>query len=290
MIAPAFLAIDWGTTNRRVYRIEAGVVTATTRDDHGVLAMAGGDWPRELAAIRAAHGELPVLIAGMAGSNRGWREVPYAALPARIDDLAARLLWVEPARTAIVPGVAQRTPGRPDVMRGEEVQLLGAVAAGLVPRDALLAQPGTHCKWVTIADGAIAAFTTAMTGELFALVQRHSILASQFGGAIGDGPAFRAGVRRAAEGDLLAALFGVRAASVLGMRDDAEAASYASGLIIGSDVAARDVADRDVHLLADTDLGALYAGALAERGGCPHIVDSHAAFVAGIVAIAEQMS
>lgn len=285
----AFIAVDWGTTNRRSYRIERGAVVDTDRDDRGVLAMAGGDWAAEAAAIRARHGDLPMLIAGMAGSNRGWREVPYVDCPATIDDLASAAVWIEPGRTAILPGLAQRSSDRPDVMRGEEVQLFGAIAAGLAPVDALLCQPGTHCKWAEASDSAITTFSTAMTGELFALLKSHSILAAQLGGAVTDDTAFRWGVARAQQGDLLTALFGIRAASVLATRDDRDAASHASGLLIGADVAARQVSGRTVHILADPALGALYSTAITENGGTARLIDSHAAFVAGIARLAEDL-
>lgn len=283
-----FLAIDWGTTNRRLYRIEGGAVVATVRDDRGVAAMRPGDYAPALAAIRAAHGDLPVLMAGMVGATIGWREAPYIGLPATLPALAGALMRLD-ARTAIVPGLKRDGAGRADVMRGEEVQLLGAAAAGLVPPDALLCQPGTHCKWAVLRAGAVVDFTTAMTGELFALLRGHSVLATQLEGAAAPGPAFLEGVARGSEQDLAAALFGVRAAGVLGRLAPGDAASYASGVLIGSDIAMRlrDHAGRRVHILADPPLGDLYRTAIEALGGSAETIDSHAAFVAGIVAIWE---
>jgi 2-dehydro-3-deoxygalactonokinase len=165
------------------------------------------------------------------------------------------------------------------------MQLLGAVAAGMAPADALLAQPGTHCKWVTMAGGDIAGFTTAMTGELFALLRGHSILAGQLAAPVTDGAAFREGVEDGKRCDLAASLFGIRAAGLLGIREDGDAASYLSGLLIGSDVAARLVDSRqdEVYLLADPVLGQLYITAIEANGRAARLVDSHAAFAAGIV-------
>ena len=280
----AFLAVDWGTTNRRVFRVENGVVTLSERDTFGVTSVPSGAYPEQISGIRKRFGDLPVLLAGMVGSNIGWRAVRYVAAPAGLSHLAAGLEWIDP-RTAIVPGVSLLTKDRADVMRGEEVQILGAVAAGLVPPDALICQPGTHCKWATLANGEIVDFTTAMTGELFALVRAHGLLAPQLSAEVTPGPAFRAGVAAGKARDLAAALFGIRAAKLLGQRDDTDAASYASGLLIGSDVAARLTTARDVHILADPALGALYAIAVGENGGAARIVDSHAAFVAGIIAL-----
>ncbi|WP_315760265.1 2-dehydro-3-deoxygalactonokinase [Sphingomonas sp. Y38-1Y] len=281
----AFLAIDWGTTNRRVFRIEHGVVVATERDDRGASSLSPADYPEEVAGIRARMGDLPVLMAGMVGSTIGWREAPYVAAPAGLGDLAASLERIDD-RTAIVPGVAVRDAANPDVMRGEEVQLLGAVEAGMVPPDALLCQPGTHCKWVRMVNGRIAGFDTAMTGELFAMLRLHGILAPQLKAPVTDGEPFREGVRRGADRDLAAALFKIRAAKVLGYRDDADAASYASGLLIGADVATR-LDGTPVAILADAALGSLYAAAMETLGGTSTLVDSHQAFVAGIIRIRE---
>lgn len=285
-----FLAVDWGTTNRRVYRVDNGVVEETQRDDRGILAVAPGGFEAEVADIRARMGDLPMLCAGMIGSNRGWIEVPYVDCPADLASLTASVVWIEPARTAIVPGLAMRGPDGSDVMRGEEVQLLGAVAVALVPDKALLCQPGTHCKWATVADGSIVRFATAMTGEIFALLQKHSLLASQMTGAVAPNSDFFRGLRDAADDALLTRLFGVRADFVTGLRDHAGAASYVSGLLIGTDVGSQDVAGRDIFLLADQQLGGLYAAAIEAVGGRARRVDSHDAFIGGITSIWDHLS
>lgn len=288
----AFLAIDWGTTNRRVYRIAAdGTLEATVRTDRGILAMVPAGYAAEVAAIRAEMGDLPILCAGMVGSNRGWAEVPYLPCPADIAGLASALHWVEPGRTAIVPGVAWHGADHADVMRGEEVQLLGATLAGLTPPTALLCQPGTHCKWAWMADGRIDRFTTAMTGEIFSLIQRHSLLSAQMTGTVEAGEAFLRGVADAGGpdgegGDLLARLFGVRADFVTGRTPTGDEASYVSGLLIGTDVWARKPAEAPaIGLLADPVLGGLYSAAIAAAGGQSTLVDSHSAFIAGITHI-----
>ncbi|GMM60509.1 2-dehydro-3-deoxygalactonokinase [Novosphingobium pituita] len=287
-----FIAVDWGTTNRRCYLLDgAGTVIETFRDDRGVLAVGqqgGGPeaFAAEVAAIRARLGDWPLVAAGMVGSQRGWALVPYLSCPASGGQVAGALHAID-ARTWIVPGLSDP---RGDVMRGEEVQLLGAVAAGLAPPDALLCQPGTHCKWARMEGGAVASFFTSMTGEMFALLRGHSLLAEFLNGPVADGPAFRAGVDASADGALLKALFGVRASALLGLRAVGDSAAYASGLLIGSDVRGAGVgAGREVHLLADPVLGALYTAAIAQCGGRSHLIDSHAAFVAGIVQIRTQI-
>ncbi len=281
-----FIAIDWGTTNRRAYRIEAGEVCAREADACGVTAIAPGGFEVEARAIRERLGDLPLLMAGMVGANIGWSHAPYVAAPAGMAALAAALTWVD-GRAAIVPGVSWIGEGRSDVMRGEEVQLLGAVAAGLAPADGLLCHPGTHCKWATIVSGRIARFATAMTGELFALLRAHGVLAPQLGGEAVVGAAFFDGVEEARHRDLTASLFGIRAAKLLGLRDDADAASYLSGLLIGSDVAARlREEDTSVTVIGDPRLGSLYAAAVEAHGRSVRIVDGEAAFVAGITQLA----
>src|SRR5690606_41412059 len=123
-------AADWGPTNRRVRVVgEDGTVVHIERDDRGVIKIGRGAFAGEAAAIRQRFADLPILCAAMAGSDRGWVDAGYVRCPARIGDLAAAVRWVEPGRTAIVPGLSFEGEGRADTMRGEEVQFLGAVAA-----------------------------------------------------------------------------------------------------------------------------------------------------------------
>ncbi len=281
----AFIAVDWGTTNRRAYLIVDGSVTRSERDDRGVSAIAPGGFADEIAAIRRRFGDLPMLLAGMVGSNIGWRAVNYVRTPAALPALAAGVDWVD-KRTAIVPGLSCIADDHADVMRGEEVQMLGAAIANMVPTDALLCQPGTHCKWATLRNAEITHFTTAMTGELFALLRLHSLIAPQLAGPVTAGTAFRAGVTEGARGDLAARLFAIRARAVLGIDDD-DSASYASGLLIGSDVSVRVKDGERVYVLAEPALGLLYQIAIETLGATARIVDSEAAFIAGITRLWE---
>ncbi|WP_404478259.1 2-dehydro-3-deoxygalactonokinase [Novosphingobium sp. BL-52-GroH] len=289
MSGTSFIAVDWGTTNRRAYRIENGEVVATERDDRGILSVPAGDFPSLVAELRGRFDGLPVVMAGMVGSNRGWHDAGYVPCPATIETVVAGL--VHPCDgVAIVPGVCVDAMGmngrtRADVMRGEEVQLLGAAASGLAPADALLCQPGTHNKWAVMKGGAIADFTTAMTGEMFAILKAHALIGSEMAGEVDAGDAFREGVVASADADLLAALFGVRAAAVLGRRQPGTAAAYVSGLLIGADCRARIAPGQSVYLLADGLLGRLYSAAITIAGGQAVLVDSHASFVAGITRI-----
>lgn len=286
MTAGKLIAIDWGTTNRRIYLIDGdGAVLKTVRDERGALAMVGGDYGAEIDEIGTRFGAHPIICAGMAGSSLGWCEVPYVEAPASIADLGRACLEVQP-RVWIVPGVCD-VFNRPDVMRGEEVQLLGAIEAGLAPPDALLCQPGTHCKWAKVENGRIVSFDTAMTGEIFALLKCHSLLSRQLIGNVEEGPAFSAGLEEGRTGELLTSLFRVRAAGLLGHLSDEDAPSFASGVLIGADVGAA-LSRHDcpqVHVLADAALAQLYCFALARHGRDGIAVDSNVAFVAGIRAI-----
>ena len=141
--------------------------------------------------MRARLGDLPMLLAGMVGSNRGWIEVPYAHCPTGLEELAAAVVHSPDGSAVLVPGVAYLAE-RADVMRGEEVQLLGAVADGSIPPDCLVCHPGTHNKWAQVRGGRIVSFRTVMTGELFNLLREKSILSRLPQGRGGGGR----GVRR----------------------------------------------------------------------------------------------
>lgn len=284
-MSAAYIAIDWGTTNRRAYLMgRDGTVIQTHRDDCGALTISGEDYPREVEAVRARLGRLPIYAAGMVGSRQGWTEVPYVAAPCALEDIAAAMLDIPDYQFHVLPGVSLCNGLRTDVMRGEEIQVLGAIAAGAAPATALFCQPGTHNKWIATDESRIAEFSTAMTGELFALLGKHGLLSGMLQGSVHDGDAFRAGVARGAGArDLLVALFEVRAAVLLERRPLEETASFTSGLLIGADVGSqRELAGRDIQLLSGGPLEALYATAIEMLGGLPRPLDSHAAFTAGI--------
>jgi 2-dehydro-3-deoxygalactonokinase len=288
-----WIVVDWGTTNRRAYALSAdGEVERRIADDRGILAVPADGFAAEVAGIRSKLGDRPMLLAGMVGSNRGWIEVPYISCPADLDDLVRCARRLDD-RTIILPGVSQNSVERPDVMRGEEVQLLGAVAAGFVAPRATTCHPGTHAKWTAINDRRIERFRTVMTGEIFGLLRKHSILAPQLGGKVAADAAFRRGVRHAlAENDLPAALFSVRAGVLLSTLAEGDAAAYASGLLIGTDVAIGlrfTAGEGSVALIGEPELIALYAAALYEAGRASCEIDGEAALLAGCKAITDRM-
>ena len=287
-----FIAVDWGTTNRRAYRLDpSGQCVDEFEDGKGALSVPKGEFPAAVAEIRDRLGDLPLLLAGMAGSNRGWVDAPYVPCPAGIDDLVKNLVWAG-EREAIVPGVSYIGQGRADVMRGEEVQLLGGVAEGLVNPHGFVCHPGTHNKWALLRGGMIQIFGTVMTGELFNLLKEHSILADLLQGPVEPNEAFKRGVHRALEREMLPAdLFGVRAAVLLGQASKDDAPSFTSGLLIGTDVQIGLTwpASARIGVMGRPELTRLYAAAIAEAGREPIELDGEHCFIAGIRKIAEMI-
>ena len=288
-----FIAVDWGTTNRRAYRLDgAGKCTAEFEDDKGVLGLADGGFPAAVAEIRERLGDHPLLMAGMIGSNRGWKETPYVSCPAGLDELAKAVVWAG-EREAIVPGLSYLGNGRADVMRGEEVQLLGAIAAGSVDPMGFVCHPGTHNKWATLHHGRISDFRTVMTGELFSLLKAHSILSDLLQGEAEPGETFEAAAHHAIFNEALPAdLFEVRASVLLGQLKKEEATSWASGLLIGADVriGLSIPTGAQVAVIGRPELTRLYAAALgqAKRDVVEH--DGERCFLAGIHKIVKRMS
>jgi 2-dehydro-3-deoxygalactonokinase len=281
-----YIAVDWGTTNRRAYRIEHGQCRDNFADEMGVLAVPRDGFAAAASDIRKQLGDLPMLMGGMVGSDRGWRQAPYVECPAGVADLAKSVLWID-ERTGIVPGVCQRGPSA-DVMRGEEIQLVGAVAAGTVPPDGLVCHPGTHAKWAKMDAGRIARFSTVMTGEVFALLRKHSILAADLEGDVSPGPEFDAGVAEGMTGEPpLAVLFRIRARRLL-EGGSADTVSRASGILIGSEVAAalRSFPEKPVSVIGRPDLCQLYARALSIAGRDCSTVAGPVAFQSGMAALA----
>jgi 2-dehydro-3-deoxygalactonokinase len=238
---PHLIAVDWGTSALRGALLdEAGRVLEEKSAPLGILNVPNNDFAGVFAAQFAdwmKTGSARCLISGMAGSRQGWVEAPYVACPAGPAELAQHLHWIEPGRIAIVPGLSDARGDVPDVMRGEEVQIFGAMRlAGLA--DGLFVLPGTHSKWATVRGGQVTGFRTFMTGEVYGLFAQHSILARTLDAAAPlDEAAFRRGVARAGSGEgLLHSAFGVRALGLFDRLSPAQSASYLSGLLIGEEL------------------------------------------------------
>ena len=238
------VAIDWGTSSLRGARLDDdGNVLEERSFSRGILTVPAGEFRSvfdELFGDWMSAPEALCLIAGMAGSKQGWVEAPYCACPASASDVAARLAWIEPGRVAIVPGLSCERDDVPDVMRGEETQVFGALRL-LGIDSGTLVLPGTHSKRVHVEAGRILDFTTAMTGEFFALLRQHSILARTLPAEEGafHGDAFDAGVVHALRSPgLLQSAFSARTLALFERMPQSHQPSYLSGLVIGEELRA----------------------------------------------------
>ena len=298
---PTLLAVDWGTSALRGALLAAdGTVLAEHAAPRGLLSVAPGGWAAafkaEFGAWRAAHPGLLCLMAGMVGSRQGWVEAPYCACPAGLADLAAQLCWlpgsgIRAGRIAIVPGLSTDRAGLPDVMRGEETQVFGALRLlGLLDAEEVtLVLPGSHSKWVTVQRGRITAFATHMTGEVYALLRQQSILARGLPADDGlwDAEAFDAGVAGAAQpGGLLHHLFSVRTLGLFERAAGPALASRLSGLLIGEELRAQaPPPGQAIVLVGSPALIQHYQRALAGRGHPVQAVGAEAGW-AGLLALA----
>jgi 2-dehydro-3-deoxygalactonokinase len=270
------IGLDWGTTSCRAYLIGAeGAVLERIADGPGILKVENGAFGAWLDSMIggwiATHGVMPVILSGMIGSRQGWREAPYAKCPAGADELVKALARFEHdgLEVALVPGLSTENGGMPDVMRGEETQIFGALA--LSGRDeGLFLLPGTHSKWAEVAGGRIVSFRTFMTGEVFGALKDHTILGRLMReGADEEG--FARGVREGAAlgsaGALLNRLFATRTYGLMDRLADTALADYLSGLLVGAEVAEATRQTRaPVTIIASAALAQRYTDALRLLG------------------------
>ncbi len=242
------IGVDWGTTRLRAYLIgDDGAVVERTESSAGLMSVPAGGFEAVLSetvgAWRAHDPQAMILMSGMVGSRQGWHEAPYVPTPADLPALARGLMpVVAPSlgEVAIVPGVAKGMDGGDwaDVMRGEEVEVFGALDA-LGDSSGTLVLPGTHSKWVTVENDTITDFRTFMTGDVFGALKDHTILSRMMGKG-GDDAAFAKGLEAAdglkEPGDILTRVFSIRAEGLMGRVDENAAADLLSGLLIGAEV------------------------------------------------------
>ena len=285
----ALIGLDWGTSNCRAFRIARdGEVLETRSAAQGILAVKDGNFAAAYASLVGdwlkAH-QAPVLMCGMIGSRQGWVEAPYVELPADAEQLARTLMKVPGTSAAIVPGlVGAALAGGRDVIRGEETQIVGAADA-----DALYCLPGTHSKWVHVEQGRIVRFATFMTGEVYGVLVKHSILGRLMEGEAHDDGAFAAGIERGRNaGGLLHQLFTVRTDGLFDLQKSAALSSYLSGLLIGHELRAAVAAfpASRVVLVGAPALTERYRFALAREGRDGAAIAGDAAAAKGLWRIA----
>ncbi|MEP6875621.1 MAG: 2-dehydro-3-deoxygalactonokinase [Burkholderiales bacterium] len=292
----AWIGLDWGTSSLRGARFDdGGAVLEERAFARGILTVPKGGFA---AAFDECFGDwmksagTRCLISGMAGSQQGWQEAPYCACPANLDDVAAHLAWIERGRVAIVPGLSCEHSGVPDVMRGEETQVFGALRL-LGIESGTFVMPGTHSKWIRVAAGRIEDFSTLMTGEFYALLRQHSILARTLPADDAElvEAAFDAGLAHARSSPgLLQSAFSVRTLSLFDRLPMNERPSYLSGLVIGEELRTRALRGGEEVIVIGADaLTRRYARALAQRDVRVRSVGSEATWN-GLLAVASRIT
>lgn len=306
MDIPVWIAADWGTSNLRLWGVDAlGETLFALTSEKGMGRIGPADYPDVLAGLLAGHlpadgRRVPLIVCGMAGAREGWREAPYLPLPARLEALGANaarpLMPGDGIEAYILPGLSATEAGHEDVMRGEETQLLGLLA--MEPGfEGPVCLPGTHSKWAMIENSTVTRFETAMTGELFDLLSTRSVLRHALAGANADLPdddgykqGFDAGLTSPERLDAM--LFRTRAAMLVSGHSPEWCRAYLSGLLVGTEIAAFRSwrGDAPIALVGSERLCSLYARALDRDGAKARIVDATAATRAGLAAARLQIT
>lgn len=295
-IAPAWIAVDWGTSNLRAWAMAAGgQVMAEISSDDGMSRLAPAEFePALLRLIAPWLGQDQMLVSacGMVGSRQGWCEAPYRTVPCIPLDPASQVTapTSDPRiHVRIAPGLKQPTPS--DVMRGEETQIAGALR--LMPNyDGVFCLPGTHSKWVQISAGEVVSFQTFMTGELFALLSETSVLRHGMPGADWDDAAFDLGVSEAISRPerIAARLFSIRAEGLIAGLTPAAARSRLSGLLIGAELAAARPywLGQRITLIGAEKLSLAYSRALSAQAVATERLSATSCTLAGLALLAQQ--
>ncbi|MEX0347269.1 MAG: 2-dehydro-3-deoxygalactonokinase [Rhizobiaceae bacterium] len=299
-MTPCFAAIDWGTSNFRLWLVDdEGNVIARKTSAQGMATLSADRYADVMEEHLAGLGvppDLPAVVCGMAGSRSGWAEAPYLDTPVSIDRISGSA--VQPCSQArpvwIMSGVCQHDPESPDVMRGEETQIVGAWA--IAAREGLFCLPGTHSKWVEIDNGKIVRFHTFMTGELFALISQRSVLAPTLEDPENglEEAAYSNAVAEMLDqpGQLTQKLFGIRASRLLSAGKQLGSLSRLSGLLIGAELAAARrtfPSTGAVTLISDGEVGRNYNIALRQAGFDVINLDAESATLRGLVEAATKL-
>lgn len=293
MSQPSFIAIDWGTSSFRLWAMSSdGNVVLATRNDNGMSRLKPGDYASVMAGALSELGiaeGLPTIICGMAGAAQGWVEAPYIDTPTRLDEIPSHAVPVPGTKgmVRILPGLAQRDMSAPDVMRGEETLLLGAVLE--MDISGIICLPGTHSKWVMIDKGQVSQFSTSMTGEVFALLKTRSVLShtvNQTAAVDTECGAFQSALEEALNRPekILQALFSVRSTPLLhAATTDKDMQARLSGLLLGLEIAGiGNVPRKFVTLVSTGQLAHNYKRALTLAGFHCELIDADEMVLAGL--------
>ena len=302
------IAVDWGTTSLRAALILNAKVQEERSSDQGIMSVAPGDFPNVLSQICSQwldFEDVLILIGGMAGSAQGWQLAPYCPCPVSVHYLANHLHWINPHKIGIVPGLSIEHEHAPDVIRGEEVQVLGALSM-LGKNSARLVLPGTHSKWVEVREGVFEDFSTYMTGEFFSILKDHSILSKTLSTSsplefnaeafdkgldlrlkskpdrkntklegTGNNQARTANTMR--KPNLLHDIFGIRTLALFDRHNPEYLVDVLSGLVIGYELQTQSFRKNEEIIVVGTSaLQTYYSHALDRLGACPITLGSEA--------------
>ncbi|MRS16580.1 2-oxo-3-deoxygalactonate kinase [Enterobacteriaceae bacterium RIT691] len=287
-----YIAIDWGSTNLRAWHYQGDECLENRQSEAGVTRLNGRSPEAVLAEITAGWREdnTPVVMAGMVGSNVGWKIAPYLPVPVHFSAIGQQLTTAAD-NVWIIPGLSVSRDDNHNVMRGEETQLLGARHLAPAP---LYVMPGTHCKWVLADNQQVFDFRTVMTGELHHLLLTHSLVGVGLPDQATSPDAFRSGMEKGlSEPALLPQLFEIRASHVLGNLPREHVSEFLSGLLIGAEVAnmcERFPGEQEITIVAGKSLADRYQQALSAVGRRSTIVSGDTAFQAGIRSIAHAVA
>jgi 2-dehydro-3-deoxygalactonokinase len=290
-LQPSLIALDWGTTSLRAYLLDAnsntlekksaplGILKIPDQNFDAAFEEICGPWLNN--GLKAA----PILASGMIGSRQGWREAPYVPCPATIDQISKQLISLRTKNghaLFIVPGInTKNSADVPDVIRGEETQIFGALNSH--SSNQLFVLPGTHSKWVQVSDGRIEHFATFMTGEVFAILCEHSILGRTMKGSTDDAENFKRGFEyamneRVNNAGLLQQLFSARTLALFEQVPAEALHAYLSGLLIGTEIHGALKLfgnENDVKIIAETALAARYQRAFGFIGVSATVADEN---------------
>lgn len=298
MTRPDWIAVDWGTSHLRLWRMSGGgTVLGRSDSDKGMGKLSPEGFEPVLLDLLQAdlpdEGTLPVVCCGMVGSRQGWVEARYLPVPGPVPGMAqaTRAPTRDPRLAVhILPGLSQSAPA--DVMRGEETQI-GGFLSTQPDFDGVVCLPGTHCKWAEVRGGVVETFATFMTGEMFALLSGQSVLRHGVAESGFDAAAFDAAVSQALSRPqaLAADLFSLRAEGLLAGLDGVAARSRLSGLLIGAELAAARPfwLGQAVVILGASGLAQAYHAALAAQGVTAQRVDAEEMTLNGLRAAFRQL-
>ncbi|MEW7008779.1 2-dehydro-3-deoxygalactonokinase [Lentilitoribacter sp. EG35] len=266
-----WIAVDWGTSNLRVWLMSYRQVVDAKTADTGMSSLEPCEFEAALLELISdwlddhSGTRMQIVACGMVGARQGWIEAPYVQVPC--NPVASKIVQPKTHNQRldvnILSGLSQMDP--PDVMRGEETQIAGFIS-GREDVSGILCMPGTHSKWICLNRGMVEQFTTALTGELYSLICEHSVLKTLTDKKSADADEFAKGIARAVHAPdmVLNSIFSLRARAVLQGANQIETAAFLSGLLIGSEIVSimKNMPSGKLYLLGAGKLGELYSQAL----------------------------